>query len=312
MPDEEPGTSELVDRLLATLDLEVEAFAICEVSPGWRLAFGPGDAPTVHYGLTGEGVVRLADGSTFALARDTLLILPPRIGLSFEMPDGSTRELLADPRLLSRVEGGLRMTAGGGEVGFTIACGRIRASCAGLPDLLAYLSAPMAEIFDDPRSLRSSFETILAEVAAPTLGSRALTSALLKQCLVHWLRRRAATGGGLASWMSVLGDARLAKAALLMLERPAEPYTLDQLARLAGMSRAAFASSFSIVLGRPPMEFLKELRLRRAAHLLETTDLPIKAVAGRVGYSSRSYFSRAFKELYGVHPRSFRTRPPHS
>jgi AraC-like DNA-binding protein len=74
------------------------------------------------------------------------------------------------------------------------------------------------------------------------------------------------------------------------------------------MSRSAFAERFSAVLGRPPIEFLKEVRLRRAAQLLEMTDLPVKVVAGSVGYSSRSYFSRAFKELYGTYPANFRAR----
>ena len=48
------------------------------------------------------------------------------------------------------------------------------------------------------------------------------------------------------------------------------------------------------------------MRLRRAARLLETTDLPVGVVAERVGYASRSYFSRAFKELYGAYPAGFR------
>jgi transcriptional regulator GlxA family with amidase domain len=106
----------------------------------------------------------------------------------------------------------------------------------------------------------------------------------------------------------VLGDPRLAKAVLAMLERPAGPHSLGELADLAGMGRSAFAGRFSAVLGRAPIEFLKEARLRRAARLLETTDLPVGVVAERVGYASRSYFSRAFKELYGTYPANFRAR----
>ena len=93
-----------------------------------------------------------------------------------------------------------------------------------------------------------------------------------------------------------------------MLERPAEPYTLGNLARIAGMSRSAFAECFSAVLRRAPFEFLKEVRLRRAARLLETTSLSVKVIAGSVGYSSRSYFSHAFKDMYGADPAGFRTR----
>lgn len=300
--------TELLDRLLTGLDVEVEAFAVCEVGRGWRLAFGPDGAPTVHYGLAGSGVMVLADGRRYPIARDTLLLLPPGNGQSFELPEGGAREFRPDPRLLARADRDLRIRAGGkDDVGFAVACGRIRASYAGVLDVLAHLDDPVVESFAGSRSLRDVLQAVLAEFAAPTVGTRALTSALLKQCLVLLLRRRSASPDGAAPWLlPVLGDPRLANAVLAMLERPAEPHSLGDLADLAGMSRSGFAGRFSAVLGRAPIEFLREVRLRRAARLLETTDLPVGAVAGRVGYASRGYFSRAFKELYGTYPTDFR------
>jgi AraC family transcriptional regulator, activator of mtrCDE len=47
-----------LDRLLAALDVHVEAFAICDVRRGWRLTFDPDSAATAHYGLMGSGVMR--------------------------------------------------------------------------------------------------------------------------------------------------------------------------------------------------------------------------------------------------------------
>ncbi len=72
------------------------------------------------------------------------------------------------------------------------------------------------------------------------------------------------------------------------------------------MSRSVFAARFTTSLDRPPMEFLKEMRLELAARLLARTDLPVKAVAARVGYSSRSAFSRAFQASHRVGPAAFR------
>ena len=54
------------------------------------------------------------------------------------------------------------------------------------------------------------------------------------------------------------------------------------------------------------MDFLKEVRLRRAGDLLRVGDLPIKAIAARVGYSSRSHFSRSFKAFAGTDPATYR------
>lgn len=51
---------------------------------------------------------------------------------------------------------------------------------------------------------------------------------------------------------------------------------------------------------------LKQVRLHRAANLLRNTRLPVQIVAMTVGYSSRSYFSRAFRAAYGTDAKSFR------
>ena len=72
------------------------------------------------------------------------------------------------------------------------------------------------------------------------------------------------------------------------------------------MSRSVFAARFADTVGRPPIEFLKTLRLDRAAHLLARTDLPVKSIAARAGYSSRNSFTRAFLARYAVGPARFR------
>ena len=181
---------ELLDRLLAVLEVEVEAFAICEVSRGWRLTFDPDDAPSLHYGLTGSGIITLADRRRFGLTQDTLLLLPPRIGHSFELPEGSTQEFHARSQPASRANGEIRIRAGAGHADFAVACGRIQASYAGILDIFAYLSDPIVENFEDPGLLRGALQAVITELAAPTAGTHVLTSALLKQCLVLLLRRQ--------------------------------------------------------------------------------------------------------------------------
>jgi AraC family transcriptional regulator, activator of mtrCDE len=103
-----------------------------------------------------------------------------------------------------------------------------------------------------------------------------------------------------------LRDARLTKALLEMLENPAREHSLEELARTSGMSRSLFAERFSQAFHRPPIDMLKQVRLHRAANLLRNTRLPIQIVAMTVGYSSRSYFSRAFRAAYGTDPKTFR------
>ena len=56
------------------------------------------------------------------------------------------------------------------------------------------------------------------------------------------------------------------------------------------------------------MEFVAKTRLLRAAELLGSTAVSIKVIAACIGYSSRSHFSRAFRNEYGTDPRQFRRR----
>ncbi len=86
----------------------------------------------------------------------------------------------------------------------------------------------------------------------------------------------------------------------------AAPHTVESLAIEIGMSRSTFADRFSQVFDQSPIEFVLRVRLRLGAHLLTTTDLPIKIIANSVGYESRSYFSRAFRATYGSDPRTYR------
>ncbi len=72
------------------------------------------------------------------------------------------------------------------------------------------------------------------------------------------------------------------------------------------MSRSSFAKSFSGAFGEGPIEYVQQVRLRLAAHLLRATDLPVKVIASSIGYTSRSYFSRAFRTAYGIDPSRFR------
>ena len=54
------------------------------------------------------------------------------------------------------------------------------------------------------------------------------------------------------------------------------------------------------------MDFVKEVRLRAAARLLVHTDIPIKSICTKVGYDSRSHFSRSFSDFFGASPADFR------
>jgi transcriptional regulator GlxA family with amidase domain len=150
----------------------------------------------------------------------------------------------------------------------------------------------------------------LAEQSDAGPGSEAMKAALMSQCIVYLLRRLCRSDTCSLPWLAALDDERLARVLDLVLQDPADPHTVESLAEVASMSRSAFAETFASAFGLPPMSMVRRIRLERAWKLLEQGDgLPMATVARRVGFSSRSHFSRAFKRQYGVSPVTRRAMP---
>ncbi len=187
-----------------------------------------------------------------------------------------------------------------------VACGRIRATYGAETGIFDTLDRPIVETFGAGHPIHHSFQTLLAEFSEPALGTKALAEMLMKQCLIYVLRRLAGRQDPRLPWLSVAENPKLAAAVEAMLSDPARAHSVEDLAALAGMSRSAFSAHFTQAFGQSPHGFLTENRLRQGAHFLKTTELPVKTIAGKIGYKSRSNFSRAFKAKYGVDPQAYR------
>jgi AraC-like DNA-binding protein len=92
--------------------------------------------------------------------------------------------------------------------------------------------------------------------------------------------------------------------------RYADPLTVADLARSAGLSPAHFSREFGRVFGEPPHRYLLTRRLERAAALLRTTDWPVIEVCLAVGLHSVGSFGVSFRRLYGVSPLVYRRSHP--
>jgi len=133
-----------------------------------------------------------------------------------------------------------------------------------------------------------------------------MMTALMNQCLIDVLRRVNEKASGTLPWLSALDDTRLSRVIETVLDDPAGDYSVESLADIAHMSRSTFTRHFEKCFGRPPMDYVRDTRLRRAAQLLQVTNQSVDAIAAKVGYLSRSHFSRAFLDQFGCSPADFR------
>jgi AraC-like DNA-binding protein len=90
-----------------------------------------------------------------------------------------------------------------------------------------------------------------------------------------------------------------------MHDEPGHPWTLETLARRAGMSRTVFALRFKEVVGETATEYLTRWRMLLAAERLAAGGEPVATIASALGYESESSFGKAFRRVIGHPPRRF-------
>lgn len=141
-------------------------------------------------------------------------------------------------------------------------------------------------------------------------GADAVVSGLLDTMLLYILRAwyenqatQATTG-----WAAALADPIVSTALAHIHRAPAHPWTVEELGKKAGLSRAAFARRFTTLIGQPPLTYLTWWRMASASALLRSGDTPLHAIAQHTGYASESAFNRAFKRQYGAAPGDYRRR----
>lgn len=298
-----------LDQILSALSVEIDAFAICTIASDAGIAVPRLDLIEVHFVLAGTLHLAVEGCEPMLLEPGSVIVVPP--GLEQDMAGSEAPLVRHSPAAIcaKRVDGFDVYAASGvdGEA-VRVVCGEIQADVSGLYGPFGGITRPIAASLGDVPFVRHAFATMLAEVNMPGIASRTLCGALMKACLVLVLRHHIAEHGT-QMLPGIFRRPWLSKAISAVLERPADPHSVASLASLAGRSRSSFAKEFTDEIGITPMEFVNQTRLLRASALLRQTPLPVATIATRVGFASRSHFSRAFRATYAVDPTSWRRNP---
>jgi len=135
------------------------------------------------------------------------------------------------------------------------------------------------------------------------LVSDHLAHIMIVQVLRLYLGSRPLNGHG---WLAGLTDRQIGSAIGAMHANPARRWTLEDLGRVAGMSRSTFAQRFKHVVGATPGDYLTRWRMLIAGDRLRRTSDTIATIAQSLGYQSDSAFSTAFKKIMSRSPKQYR------
>jgi DNA-binding response OmpR family regulator len=87
-------------------------------------------------------------------------------------------------------------------------------------------------------------------------------------------------------------------------------FTVEALSKEMGMSRTLLYKKILALTGKPPLEFIRLLRMKRAALLLQKSQLNVSEITFRVGFKDPKYFRKQFQKEYGVLPSQFSENNP--
>jgi AraC-like DNA-binding protein len=98
------------------------------------------------------------------------------------------------------------------------------------------------------------------------------------------------------------------KFSAIILKNPEKEYSLEELSLQSGLTQSKLQEGFKFLYKRTVTEYIRHVRLESARDLIRTTDLNISQIVYTIGLSSRSYFSKIFKEKYDITPNQFKKK----
>ncbi|MEU6721392.1 AraC family transcriptional regulator [Nonomuraea sp. NPDC046802] len=289
----------VIDMLAPARAGEVRTATLTAAAP-WGIQRAPVPSMAFHVVMQGDGWLRMPGAQPLRLASGDFVLLPNGAGHALSShPQGP---VVLDTDLLGgRVEAPRIDLPGQGP--------RMRSLCAGYPPgnaLPAQARALLPPVLHVPArqlaGLSDALRMLMAETSQDQPGSRTVVDRLADILCVQAVRL----------WLpsDEMGDLAVATTVHAMREDLARPWTLEELAGRAGLSRASLTRRFARVMGEPPLSHLRRLRMELAARRLRESGEPLAAIARDIGYTSEFAFSRAFSRTFGVAPGRYRTQAP--
>ena len=303
-----PGEDGL-SSVLRDVNVRSVVYCLSDFAAPWGFSVAGSPVAKFHVILGGAAELMVGDAAPVRLTTGDLALLPHGDGHTIsDQPDSPVRQLdaiLAD----HPVDKSGRLRYGGGGHQTRLLCGGFELDPA-LPDKLAELLPPVLTLDSSTgltRWLEPLFVLLEEQTRANAPGAAAIYAKLADVFVSEALRSYLAAANGLTHLaQSPVADPGIARVVKMLRRRPQARWSVDAMAQSAGMSRTSFNTRFRTVLGEPPMVYLTELRLRRAAGYLATTTKSVREIAHLIGYDNEASFSKAFRRLFGRPPGQYR------
>ena len=296
--------TDVLTDVLATIGFRSRLFCRSALRAPWRLVIREGDVAHFHVIERGGAYLQTRKRKTLALAAGDLIVLMR--GQGHSLGDSARGGAEAMPLPPARPGHCSLVEAGGSGPVTEMLCGSFSFRSASSQSLTSLLPEVVHLRRGDCPEIAATLRALWDEAADQRLGSQTAITRLTDVLFVQTVRKIAAKAETVSpSWLAALSDERIGTALAKMHEAPETPWTVERLARAAGMSRSPFAARFVKLVGVPPLTYLTTLRMQRAMSLLREGRHALSTIADEAGYESAAAFSKRFRRVMGASPRAF-------
>ena len=295
-----------LSRMLRDLKVRSVVYCLSDFGAPWGFSVEHSPVAKFHVLLDGAASLTVGDAPPVPLTTGDLVVLPHGDGHTITDQPGSPARQLDAILAAHPVDESGRLSYGGDGGSTRLLCGGFELD-PGLPDELADFLPPVLALDSSAglaRWLEPLFALLEEETRSAAPGAAAIFAKLADVFVTQALRSYLAAADVVVS--PVVPDPDIVRIIKMLRGRPEVSWSVDVMARSAGMSRTSFTTRFRDAVGEAPMAYLTELRLRRAAGYLATTTKSVREIAHLTGYGNEASFSKAFSRLFGRPPGEYR------
>ena len=306
-----PFQEDVFDDILRSIHLQSALYCRAHLSAPWGLAVPHRQVAVFHIVTAGSCwlTVERTDEPVFLTAGD-LIILPH--GHAHVLTDQPTTPVTEFEDFVSQHPPDKygRVYGDGRGAQSTLVCGEYRLEEYAINPLYTLLPTCLHASSRQRRAnrwVKMIVQLVRAEAQEYQPGAEMLITRLSEILFLHVVRDYLSSlGDSQAGWFRALRDPQIGQALALIHQHPEERWTVESLAHRVGLSRSALSAKFTRLVGRPPLRYLTDVRLTKAAAQLRTQSATLVTTALSVGYDSEVAFSKAFKRHFGAAPGAYR------
>lgn len=297
------------DEIIHQMQVETSLYARLHLRAPWGVRFHTGDHARLVV-ISGGNCWLRWDGITgpVRLEAGACMIVQPQV--TFDLSDVPDQTVIACETLVTSETAGA-VEYGGDGLQTEIVSGRFSFDAVAAEPLFRSIPPLVHFRLSDTHAalIKATLDLMGMETSCGEYGSGFVVDRLVNTLFVQALRALCSTDTDKTGcWLAGLADRRLTRTIHAVHSDLARRWTVEDMAREAGLSRSSFAALFKSVIGEAPLDYLTGWRVYRAKMLLTSTDESLLRIANLVGYDNDLSLSRVFKRRTGTAPGKWRQR----